>query len=88
MTQYASTLADVAGFAADPVEPARDSPRTSARLVLIDAGELLWHRARYRDCICAPADPVLVGPTTLQHWLWQRLQASPKWQAGSVVDEG
>ena len=25
---------------------------------------------------CSPADPVLVGLNTLQHWLWQRLQSS------------
>ena len=45
--------------------------------MLVDAGELAWQRARCRGNhhIFAPADPVLVGLTTLQHWLWQRLKA-------------
>ena len=39
--------------------------------------------ARYRAerCFFTPADPVLVSLKTLQHWLWQRLQAP----AGSEV---
>jgi hypothetical protein len=77
MTLHASTLADVSGFAADPLiydQTCRNSP---ARLVLIESRELAWHRARYRGehCLCAPADPVLVSLRTLQFWLWQRLQA-------------
>ena len=40
--------------------------------------ELAWQRAKCRGQHHAflPADPVLVGLNTLQHWLWQRLQAS------------
>ncbi len=76
VTLYASTLADVSGLAAEP--PAYDTVRATseARLVLIDATELAWHRSRYRSesHVCLPADPVLVGRNTLQHWLWQRLQ--------------
>ena len=77
MTLHASTLADVAGFAADPLVHDRTSSRTPARLVLIETRELAWHRARYRaeHCLCAPADPLLVSLRTLQFWLWQRLQA-------------
>jgi hypothetical protein len=80
LTLYLSTLADVAGFAANPVtHDARDngSARAEARLVLVDAGELAWQRARCRGNhhLFAQADPVLVGLTTLQLWLWQRLQA-------------
>ena len=47
----------------------------SARLVLVDGTELAWQRARYRERghLCAPADPVLVGLNTLQHWLWNRI---------------
>ena len=47
----------------------------SARLVLVDGTELAWQRARYRERghLCAPADPVLVGVNTLQHWLWNRI---------------
>jgi hypothetical protein len=33
--------------------------------------------------LLAPADPVLVSPTWLQHWLWLRLQA-PLDAAGSA----
>lgn len=77
LTLYLSTLADVAGFAAAPVAHDDGSAHTWARLVLVDAGELAWQRARCRGNhhIFAPADPVLVGLTTLQHWLWQRLKA-------------
>ena len=77
MTLHASTLADVAGLAADPLVHDTTNSRTPARLVLIESRELTWHRARYRaeHCLCAPADPVLVSLRTLQFWLWQRLQA-------------
>ena len=36
-----------------------------------------WQRSRYRGHQHAllSADPGLVGLNTLQHWLWQRLQA-------------
>ena len=76
VTLYASTLTELSGFAFDPI--VRDSVRGQAlaRLVLIDLRELTWHRARYRreHCIFAPADPMLLSPQMLQHWLWQRLQ--------------
>ena len=77
MTLYASTLTDLSGFAADPIVHERVGGKARARLVLIDLRELTSHRATYRreQCICAPADPMLVSPQTLQHWLWQRLQA-------------
>jgi len=76
MTLHAGTFADVAGFAADAI--AHDAIRGQApgRLVLVDAMELAWQRARYRgnQHLLLPADRVLVGLNTLQHWLWQRLQ--------------
>ena len=77
MTLHASTLADVSGFAADPIVHDSTTSTTPARLVLIETRELAWHRARYRAerCVCAPADPLLVSLRTLQFWLWQRLQA-------------
>jgi hypothetical protein len=77
MTLYAATFADVAGFAADPITHDRDRAKTPARLVLVDAIELAWQRARYRgnNYLFVRADPVLIGLNTLQHWLWQRLQA-------------
>ena len=77
MTLHASTFSDVAGFAADPITHDEHRGRTPARLVLVDAMELAWQRARVRGNhhLFLPADPVLVGLNTLQHWLWQRLQA-------------
>ena len=77
MTLHASTLADVAGFAADPITHDERRGRMPARLVLVEAMELAWQHARYRgnQHVCLRADPGLVGLNTLQHWLWQRLQA-------------
>jgi hypothetical protein len=77
MTLHASTLADVSGFAAEPLVIDKTSSKAPARLVLIENRELAWHRAKYRaeHCLCAPADPVLVSLRTLQFWLWQRLQS-------------
>ena len=78
MTLHAAPLADVAGLAADELTFDRDRARTPARLVLIDATELAWQRARYRGNheLFARACPILVGLNTLQQWLWQRLQTS------------
>ena len=77
LTLYTSTLADVAGFAADPLVFEATRGRLPARLVLIETRELAWQREKYRPdhAICAPADPVLVSVKTLQQWLWARLQA-------------
>ena len=77
MTLHASTFSDVVGFAADPITHDEHRGRTPARLVLVDAMELAWQRARIcgNHHVFVPADPVLVGLNTLQHWLWQRLQA-------------
>jgi hypothetical protein len=77
MTLHASTFSNVAGFAADPIAFDEPRGRTAARLVLVDAMELAWQRARIRghQHLFVPADPGLVGLNTLQHWLWQRLQA-------------
>ena len=78
MTLYLSTLADVCGLAADPIAWETAHATRPARLVLVDATELVWQRASYREGrhIFAPADPVLVGLNSLQHWLWQRLLVS------------
>ena len=77
MTLHASTFTEVSGFAADPITHDELRGRMPARLVLVDAMELAWQRARYRghQHLLLPADPVLVGLDTLQHWLWQRLRA-------------
>jgi hypothetical protein len=85
VTLYESTLADIASFAADDIAADNGNARTPARLVLIDAGELAWQRARCRGHhhVLAPADPVLVGLTSLQHWLWQRLRAPLELRSGN-----
>lgn len=85
VTLYEAPLADVAGLAADPIEMTRAQGNRTARLVLIDATELGWHRTRYRsdDHVFVPADPHPVGLNALQHWLWQRLHSST--QAGVPV---
>jgi len=76
LTLYAGPLKDVAGLAVEerPFEAAKLA--TPSRLVLVDATELDWQRAscRAKAHRLMPADPVLVGFTTLQQWLWQRLQ--------------
>ena len=77
VTLHLATFADVAGFAADPITLDEARGRISARLILVDAMELAWQRAKYRgnQHQLLSADPGLVGLNTLQHWLWQRLQA-------------
>ena len=77
VTLYAATLSDVAVFAASEIAVDAARARTCARLVLVDATELTWQRARCREArhFLAPADGGLVGRNTLQHWLWQRLRA-------------
>src|SRR5438874_3509523 len=76
MTLEESTFSDVVGLAAEPIAHDVVRGRTRARLVLVDAMELAWQRARYRghQHLFVRADPVLTGLNTLQHWLWQRLQ--------------
>ena len=77
VTLHAGPFADVVGLAADPVTHDALRAQTPARLVLIEALELAWQRAKYRghQHPLLSADPGLVGLNTLQHWLWQRLQA-------------
>ncbi len=77
VTLYLGTLSDLSGLAADPIPVEPSQARTPARLVLIDAMQLVWQRARYRNVqhLLAAADPVLVSRNTLQYWLWERLQA-------------
>jgi hypothetical protein len=77
MTLHTSDASEIAGLAADPGSFDRLGSDALGRLVLIDASELTWQRARYRNAshLIAAADPGLVGLNTLQHWLWQRLYA-------------
>ncbi len=85
VTLHAATSADVLGFAAAPItlDPARG--RSPARLVLVDAMELAWQRAKYRghQHPLLSTDPGLVGLNTLQRWLWQRLQTPPTSQVAA-----
>jgi len=75
VTLHEGGFADVVGFAADPITFDQLRAGTPARLVLIEATELDWQEARYREqqYLLLRADPVLVGLNTLQLWLWQRL---------------
>ena len=85
VTLYAAPFSDVAGFAAEPLTLDGSRSRAPARLVLVDAMELAWQQAKYRGHhhSLLPADPGLVGLNTLQHWLWQRLQAPTASQAAA-----
>ena len=80
MTLHAGTFTDVIGFAADAIPYDDIQARVPARLVLVDALELAWQRARCRGNHhpLLPADRGLVGLNTLQQWLWHRLQAAPR----------
>jgi hypothetical protein len=84
VTLYEAALSDVAVFAANEVVLDAGRAASCARLVLVDAAELPWQRARCREgrYLLAPADAGLVGADTLQHWLWRRLQV------GDVPDAG
>ena len=77
VTLQQGPFSDVVGLAADPITYDELRARTPARLVLIEAYELAWQRATYRghQHLLLRADPSIVGLNTLQHWLWQRLQA-------------
>ncbi len=77
VTLHASTFADVVGFAAEPITHDALRGRAPGRLVLVEAMELAWQRAKYRghSHLLLAADPGLVSLNALQHWLWQRLQA-------------
>ena len=77
LTLYAAPLWDVSGMAAAPIVLDSVRAKAPARLVLVDGSELPWQRARYREAkhLFTPADPVLVGLDTLQHWLWNRIGA-------------
>jgi hypothetical protein len=78
-------FSDVVNLAAEPITLDGVRARTAGRLVLIDAMELAWQRAKYRgrQHPLLAADPGLVGLNTLQHWLWQRLQTTPSSQVAA-----
>ena len=76
VTLHTASLSDAAGLAADPPPIDVAHAKAPARLILVDAVELREQRARCREGLhrLLPADPMLVGLNTLQHWLWRRLQ--------------
>ena len=78
VTLHTGTFADLVGFAADPFTHDITERSIPARLVLVDALELAWQRAKCRghNHRLLRADPTLVALNTLQHWLWQRLQGA------------
>jgi hypothetical protein len=75
LTLYESNFSEVAGWAADPLPFDASRGQTPARMVLIESTERGRQRARYREgqYLLVRTDPVLVGRTTLKHWLWNRL---------------
>ena len=85
VTLHAATFADVVTLAAEDITFDSRLGSTPARLVLVDAMEFAWQRAKYRghQHRLLPADPGLVGLNTLQHWLWRRLQAPAANQAAT-----
>ena len=85
ITLHAGALSEVFGFAAEPLTLDTARGNSAARLVLVDAMELAWQRAKYRghQHLLLAGDPVLVGLNTLQHWLWQRLQTSGSTQVAA-----
>ncbi len=77
LTLEVGRLSHMSGLAADPM--ALDSALASipARLVLVEESQLRLQRARYQEArhFFKPADPVLAGGNSLQHWLWNRMGA-------------
>lgn len=75
LTLQDGSFRDVIAFAGEVVP--NDLVRQTARLVLIDALELAWQRAKYRGhhYLFVTADARLAGTNTLQRWLWQRLES-------------
>lgn len=75
LTLQRGPFGEIIRFAGAPV-PHERMRRTTARVVLIDAMELAWQRAKYHGhhYLFLPADARLAGPNTLQQWLWQRLE--------------
>lgn len=75
LTLYAGPFSDVVGLANDP-PMSKGRSDLESRLILIDSTELAWQRARCRsrEHLLSSADPLFVGLTALQQWLWQRLQ--------------
>lgn len=89
LTLYTGSVNDVAGFAADPARLEANTPKSPARVVLVDSSELAWQKARYRQHgdLITPVDAVLVGMPSLQEWLWQRLRGTTTASGGNVSQD-
>ena len=85
VTLHSAPFSEVVGLAANPIRLDSTRGNIPARLILVDAIELAWQRAKTRghQHLLLPADPGLVGLNTLQYWLWQRLQARPSSQVAA-----
>ena len=78
VTLHTDAAADVIALAAEPITLDAQRGRAPGRLVLIDALELAWQRAKYRghNYLLLRADPGLVGLSALQQWLWMRIKTA------------
>ena len=87
VTLHTAPLPDVCAMAAEPIAMNATGTASPGRLVLIDGTELDWQRARYREGrhLFAPVDPVLVGLSTLQHWLWSRISSPAPEDARAIA---
>ena len=56
---------------------------TAAPVELDSPATVTLHASTFSDVVGFAADPVLVGLNTLQHWLWQHLQAPVSTQASA-----
>jgi hypothetical protein len=79
VTLQAATFPDVVSFAADPITLDHSRAGIAARLVLVDAMELAWQRAKYRGIStrCCRRIRDSSASTRCSSWLWKRLQAPP-----------
>jgi hypothetical protein len=75
-TLQAGTLVDLARLAA--TRPRYEDVRAPARLILVEALQLAWYRARCvgHNHLLIPVDPLTVEPQAVQTCLWQGLEAS------------
>jgi len=77
LTLDAGPLSHISGLAADAMTLDSALASIPARLVLVEESQLGLQRARYHEArhLFKPADPVLAGGNSLQHWLWNRMGA-------------
>jgi hypothetical protein len=85
ITLHESTYSDILGFADEPISVDVDAGKRPGRLILIDALEFAWQQAKYHGehYSILPADRILVGSNTLQHWLWERIQGRTSTQVAA-----